>query len=458
MIDRVEKTNKKIRGSVDDPSGKTAARTLSQMEITYGTFNSLGALVMTGMERKLFSYQVTFRRNRDEGFSRDGSSIANSSTGSDDLVLDIGWSRDRFESGVSLRFAEKTTALQANTNFSQSRNTGVLLNWKGSYIFSSSGNFQFHLGVSGDRFVLDNPVNQNTVSSLGFRAGTYLNFSWASRSFFKMALTMMYQNMDSDDSVDADLKDPVFSVSGGFGFGPFLLSAGAALHIPGFEDPLAAPFAKLSVNSGGKLSFYFLVKRDITWMDHDRMLMKMPYATYSPVEKPEDCWRLGGGGKLKLGAFVLSFSLFYLDYSRYYAPEVDANSLYILKEENPGMLELTAESRVFLYKTLSIRLGFVKRFLDETISYLPEMLLHTSLEWRIPEVKTLITIKGRLEGARNDDALDPYFLLDAGVRQPIIKGLSVVFIVRNLLNADYRQRVGYFEPGISLHGGVNLRF
>ena len=355
------------QGSRKSGGGKGDVRTLSQMEITYGTFNSLGALVMTGMEKKLFSYQVSFRRNRDEGFNRDGSRVANSSSGSDDLLLDIGWSRDRFESGVSLRFNEKTIALQGNTNYSQSRNTGVLLDWKGSYIFSSAGSFRFNLGFSGDRFVLDNPTDQQTVTSMGIRAGTYLDFAWAGRSFLKMSLTMFYQNMDCNDLDDARLQDPVFSIKGGFGFGRFTLSGGVALHVPGFDSVLPAPFARLAFNPGGKVSFYALIGRDIRWLDHDRMLMRLPYAAYSPLERPEDRWRIGGGGKLKLGAFVLSFSLFYLDYSRFFAPVEDSSGLFVLQEQNPGMMELSAEARVFLYKSLSLRFRFLQRFLEETV-------------------------------------------------------------------------------------------
>jgi len=468
-VDRKDFLKEGYPGDFQDPAtgkkrkkaaagGKGSDRTLSQMEITYGTFNSLGALVMTGMERKLFSYQVSFRRNRDEGFSKDGSRVANSSTGSDNLLLDIGWSRDRFESSISLRFDEKRTALQANTNFSQSRNSGVLLDWKGSYIFSSAGSFRFNLGFSGDRFVLDNPVNQETVVSLGLRAGTFLDFNWADRSFLKIALIMMYQDMDADTSEDVQLRDPVFALEGGFGFGVVSFSAGLALHVPGLESALAAPFARLSVNSGGRLSFYFLIKRDVNWMDHNRMLMWMPYAAYAPAEEPEESWRSGGGGKLKLGPFVLTCHLFYLAYSRYYAPEENGSGLYALKEHSPGMFELSAEARVFLYKNLSLRFAYLQRMLGYTVPYFPEILFRAAAEWRFPGLKTLLTVRGRIEGSRNDGALDPYCLLDLGVRQPIIRGFFAVFMLRNLLNSDYRQRVGYAEPGISLHAGVNFRF
>jgi len=438
--------------------GQNGMRTLSQMEITYGSFNALGALVMTGMERKLFSYQVSFHRSRDEGFSRSGNRVANSSSGSDDLLLDIGWSRDRFESGVTLRFNEKTTALQANTNFSQSKNTGVQLSWKGSYIFSAAGSYRFNIGINGDRFVLDNPTDQQTVSSLGFKIGNSLNFTWAGRSFLRIGLSLLYQSMDSDSSSDVQLKDPVLEVKGGFGVGVFALAAGAEVHLPGFATPLVAPFARLTFQANRVFSLYFLVKRDIKWEDHERMLMDRPYAAFTSLEDPENRLRIGGGGKLKLGAFVLNFGLFYLDYTRYFAPEENSAGLFVLTPLSPGMLKLSAEARVFLYRSLSLHFGYTQLFLEKMVPYLPELLFTATMEWRVPGLKTVVTARGRFEGSRNDGALDPYLMLDLGVRQPVVRGLSAVFMVRNLLNSDMQRRFHYAEPGISLHAGVNLRF
>lgn len=446
-------------GDKDGTSGRPGdTRTLSQMEILYGSFHTLDAFVMTGMERKLFSYQVSFRRNRDEGFDKGGTQVANSAAGGDDLVLDLGWSRDRFESGVSLRFYERTAGLQGNTNYSQSRGTGLRIDWKGTYIFSSSGRFLFSVGASGLRHVLDNPVAQATLNAYGTEVSLGTDFNWVNRSFLKLRAGVLYQNSESSAQADSRLQDPLLSVEGGFGFGAFTLSGGIAIHAPGFDAVQPAPFAKLEFHAGRTLTLYAQGERKITWLDQEKNLVRTVFADYTPLDRPEDSLRLGGGGKLKAGPFVLTFSLFYVDYSRLLVPELAANNLYRLVVWNPGMIEIAAEAHLFLYRRLSLRLSFTQRLLDETIPHFAELLFAASCEWRIPKIETLLAVTGRFEGSRNDGALDPYFLLDVSLRQPVVRGLSAVLLIRNLLGADSRQREFYQEPGFSIHGGMSLRF
>lgn len=447
-----------------DPSaGKKAKQTISSIELLYGTYDALAASVSTGKEFKDFFYQVSYLRQRDEGFNKDSDRVSNSLKGTDDLHLDFGWNKDSFEASSTVRFYGRMTGLQTNTVYSQSRKNGLSLDLKSSLIFSSVANMLFSFHGSRGQIVLDNPTNQFALDDYATSAAVLFGFNWPRRRFLNVGMQVRYEKFVSDDAADSVQQDYTLFARGGFSLGDVVsISLGSGMKLVDFSDLQMTPQLKVTVKPGKVFHLIFEGNRRVSYLDFQRGILNSPYATYQPAEKTEIVLNAAGGIRFRpVESMVFLAKLRYSSYDNYYYPVMDGNGLYSWQMKNDlNLVQLEVAFRYYIHKYLNLRMELLQTFPEDDVDYLAETVFRSTIEFTVPSIRTRVGLSADFTGKRSGGGtqLDPALLLNLRLEQGLSDSFALQLQLDNLLNSDYRLRTAYLEPGITLRAGLSIRF
>jgi len=444
---------------------KAGKQTISSFEFTYGSFDSLFTYVSTGKEDKNLFSQIAYMRKRNNGFSKNGVSIANSLAGLDNLHIDLGGNYDEFEFSLNGNFIEKQDGLQGNTNFFQSRKRSLGIVLKTSYIFSSTANMKFELRGETGHLSLDTITSPQGLDTLGMTTRLDFGFSWARRRFLAIGLKMQYEKYDATFDSSSETRDLSVYTRGGLSLGPFYLHLGAEMHLTDLREFQFLPAAKLTLKLIKNLDIYFEFKRDLLYPDFKSAILKMPYATYIPFKDPSLEESMNGGIRYRvLGNLLLLASIKLSTFDGYYTVAPQLNGLFALSRVNDSVT-ITSVNLGFKYtlsETVQINLRHIQKITKTSeLPYEPDMLFRMGIKFSIRNWGTILKLSGEFAGQRKDAAsadLDNYFLVVLRLQQTFVKNVEGVLQVVNLLNQDYYLRDGYKEPGITVHGGMSIKF
>lgn len=447
----------------DTASGRKAKQTISSIELLYGTYDALTASVSTGKEYQDFFYQVSYLRQRDEGFNKDGDRVSNSLRGTDDLHLDFGWTKDSFEASSTVRFFGRMTGLQTNAFYSQSRKNGLSFNLKSSLIFSTVANMNFVFSGSRGQIVLDNPTNRFALDDYATSAKVSFSFNWPKRRYLQVGMQVRYEKFASDQAVDSVQQDFQLFAKGGFSLGNSVsIALGSGMKLVDFSELQMTPSLTVTLKPWKAFHLLLEAERSVEYLDFQRGILDAPYALYQPLETPEKQLRFGGGVRFRPSeSMVFSAKCRYHIYDSYYIPAAAGSGLYSWQLLGRlEMLQLEFAFRYYVHRYLNLRVEYLHSLPEQQTAYLAESRLRSTVELTVPSILARIGLTAEYIGARDGDsgALDGYLLLNLRLEQGLSDSFALLVQLDNLLDSDYRLRSRYLEPGITLRAGLSIRF
>ncbi|HOG63930.1 MAG TPA: hypothetical protein PLD82_00660 [Spirochaetota bacterium] len=446
-----------LDGSGRDGSG--TRHVLSTFELTYGFYDTLEALVSTGLEARDMAWQVTYRRKRDEGFDKDGKRLANSLRGSDSLVFDFSWNRDAFDLSAGVVFSGGMLGLQGNTNFSQLRTIGLDARLQAGYIISTVTRMKLDFLLGHGTHVLDHPSARQEVENYSADAALEITMQWPRRLSLKTDIGLVLD--ESTDSGTGAHENSVTAFSGGsrFGFsiGPVSMTVGGRL-LAG-ESAWFSPGLDANWRLSPEFAFFGDIGREVFFLRFRQSVLQEPFVSAVLPSLPVDRFRMAGGTRWQPSSSLsLVGTIVHASYSRYPGLVENADGLYEYSFSDPDVTTVSAEIRFTPGSWLDLKAGWQQRLTSEEVPWLPDWEITTSMDVLIPDSDTSLRAVLKIEGDRNLPGLGAYTLLDLRLQQAIGSTSSIIVDVRNLLGTKWRLRPLYWQPGLTLHAGFSARF
>lgn len=436
-------------------------RSVSRFQLTYGSFDALSALVATERETAHEHYRLSYRRSRREGFERQGSTLDNSQRGLDDLRLGFTWNKSGFEAGALVSFYEEQEGLQANTNYSHAKKNVLALELRANTILSPVADLKFHFRGGKGLFVLDNPANQDSLENWSAIARLNLGFHWELRRHLNLELAARYEDFQAPFAGGSTIRDLMAGISGGMALGPaFYGAVGARFHLVNASRLEVAPRVHVTMRGSSLFTLFLEAERSLRYLDFEQGILRQPFATYTPNTEPALGWKSGGGVRFRFSEqLLLSATLHYEDYSALYVVSAAAGGLFAFQREAHSLLRSTLALKYHLHKQFVLDLEYRILAPDSgEIPYLANQHFSGRLEFSLAGTGTRVALEGNHLSARNNGALPAFFRLDLRLRQTFSPNIHGVLGLDNLLDQTIQTRDSYYQPGITLHGGVEVRF
>lgn len=451
----------KIDGGIDgsDRDGSGTRHVLSTFELTYGFYDTLEALVSTGLESRNMAWQVSYRRARDEGFDKDGKRLANSLRGRDSLVFDFAWNKNAFDLSAGVDFSGNMIGLQGNTNYSQLRTIGLDARLQAGYIVSTVTRMKFDFFLGHGTHVLDHPSTRKEIENYSADAIFKIDMQWSRRMNLQTDVGLVFD--ESTDSQTGVHENSTTAFSGGsrFGFslGPVSITLGGRI-LAGVKTWFA-PSADANWRLSPEFSFFGDIGREVFFLRFRQSVLGEQFVSPVLPVLPVDRFRVAWGTRWQPSSNLsLVGTVVHAAYLRYPGLVENADGLYEYSFSNPDVMTVSAEIRWMPGPWLDLKTGWQHRLTSSDVPWLPDWDVSSSINFLIPDSETSMGVVVKIEGDRNLPGLGAYTLVDLRLQQALSTTSSIIVDVRNLLGTSWRERPLYWQPGLTLHAGFSARF
>lgn len=432
---------------------------LSTFEIMYGFYNTLDAMVSTGMELQDLAWQIRYARHRDEGFEIDGKRRANSLKGRDSLAFDFSWNKNVFDLVTGVVVSGEMTGLQGNTNYSQLRNIGLDLHLQAGYILSSVSRVRVNFLLGHGTHVLDHPLSRQELENYSADATATLAMQWPGRLSLSLDSGIIFEESTASEPGLRENSVTAFSGGARFGFSLGNISFSLAGRVLAGTETWLAPALDVNWHLSPQLVFFGDLGREVFFLRFRQSVLGQAFVSAELPSLPVDRKRMAAGVRwLPSNNFSLVGTLVHAAYNRYPGLEENGRGLYAYTFTSPSVTSISAETRFASGEWLSLKAGWQQHLMSEAVPWLPDWELDATIEFVIPESKTSLETALAIKGDRNLAGLGAYTLLNLRLLQPLGSTSSIVVEARNLLGTRWKMRPLYDEPGLTLHAGFSARF
>lgn len=433
------------------PAGKEAIFSLG-----YGMYDNLTSSLIFGNQLGSFTYMVSYDSVRLDDFYVVRNKILNSAENLTDLVLNTGYSAEKFTTAWVLKYFQKDLGLQGNTNFFNSGRRIVSASSINTWTLSGSKRIRLDLDYAWIRYSVNDQFSEISDSMQSIKGQLKYLSLWSDINDYFIYLEGEYRGLDGPAAIRelGRLKGGIHDTFQLFNSVSFLLKAEGLLTSNRFYF---LPGLSLSFVMSEKLVLKIAGGID---EDENSLSGRLNSDDYLlPVDRPlRSSLRAFGsvGFKSVLGKMPLSGEVRYSSSRDFSFLAEGQYDLLMVNYLNTDHLEADLRMKFIKRKSLLFYFSYLYQLYERRVTYEPLNTFRLRCEFMRKDFFAGLTVDYVTDIHSGNRYLRDVVILDLSVEQKLFTTIDLVFHLKNCLNRDNRYYENFIEPGFLANAGLKI--